>query len=118
MPIKRPQSSVRPRRTPPEGGSSSRREFLKAGAAAAGALCLGCPNAFLTPDGATAFATMESAEGLVTGQSEKEFPPKEAMYYKKLETLRVECQLCPKGCKVADLERGYCGVRENRGGDY
>lgn len=118
MPIKRLQSDTRPRLAPNKEGSNSRREFLKAGAAAVGALCLGCPNAFLTSDGATAFATMESAEGLVTGQSEKEFPLKEAMYYKKLETLRVECQLCPRGCKVADLERGYCGVRENRGGDY
>lgn len=40
------------------------------------------------------------------------------MYYKKLEDVRVECQLCPRGCKIADLERGYCGVRENRGGTY
>ncbi|HHT9120058.1 MAG TPA: AmmeMemoRadiSam system radical SAM enzyme [Candidatus Hypogeohydataceae bacterium YC41] len=92
------------------GGLKARREFLKAGAAALGALCLGCP---------VAMATMESAEeGLVTEQFQGEFPLKEAMHYKKLEALRVECQLCPRGCKIADLERGYCGVRENRGGTY
>ena len=41
-----------------------------------------------------------------------------AKYFKKLDQLRVECTLCPRNCRVADLERGYCGVRENRGGDY
>ncbi|OHB98849.1 MAG: AmmeMemoRadiSam system radical SAM enzyme [Planctomycetes bacterium RIFCSPLOWO2_12_38_17] len=40
------------------------------------------------------------------------------MYYKKLEDLRIECELCPRKCTVADMERGYCGVRENRGGIY
>jgi pyruvate formate lyase activating enzyme len=42
----------------------------------------------------------------------------EARYYKKLEGQRVECELCPRKCQVADKERGYCGVRENRGGEY
>ncbi len=45
-------------------------------------------------------------------------PPREASWYRKLDGLRVECQLCPQGCAVADLERGTCGVRENRGGTY
>jgi pyruvate formate lyase activating enzyme len=43
---------------------------------------------------------------------------REASYWKKLEGTRVECELCPRGCKVADGERGFCGVRENRGGEY
>jgi len=42
----------------------------------------------------------------------------EARYYRKLPHLEVECQLCPRGCRIGDLERGYCGVRENRGGVY
>ena len=46
------------------------------------------------------------------------FPVKEAMHYKKLEDARVECELCPRKCTIADMERGYCGVRENRGGIY
>jgi pyruvate formate lyase activating enzyme len=46
------------------------------------------------------------------------FPAVEARYYDKLPEKRVECQLCPHRCKVADLERGTCGVRENRGGVY
>ena len=41
-----------------------------------------------------------------------------ARHFKKLDNQRVECQLCPRKCQVADRERGYCGVRENRAGDY
>jgi len=47
-----------------------------------------------------------------------ELPAREASWYRKLEANRVECQLCPQSCKVADAERGTCGVRENRGGTY
>jgi len=47
-----------------------------------------------------------------------DLPAREASWYKKLEEGRVECQLCPQKCTVADMERGMCGVRENRGGTY
>ncbi len=47
-----------------------------------------------------------------------DLPAREASWYKKLEEGRVECQLCPQACTVADMERGMCGVRENRGGTY
>ena len=43
---------------------------------------------------------------------------REAKYYEKLSEKRIRCQLCPHECQVADLERGTCGVRENRGGVY
>ncbi|MBI5525948.1 MAG: AmmeMemoRadiSam system radical SAM enzyme [Deltaproteobacteria bacterium] len=43
---------------------------------------------------------------------------REAAYWKKLTGTKVECELCPRACKVADGERGFCGVRENRGGRY
>ena len=43
---------------------------------------------------------------------------KEAMFYKKHPEMGVECELCPKKCKVGDIERGYCGTRENRDGVY
>ena len=43
---------------------------------------------------------------------------REASYYEKLEDNKVACRLCPHQCQVADLERGSCGVRENRGGTY
>jgi pyruvate formate lyase activating enzyme len=47
-----------------------------------------------------------------------DLPAREASWYRKLPESRVECQLCPRGCQVADAERGSCGVRENRGGTY
>ncbi|MEN8154791.1 MAG: AmmeMemoRadiSam system radical SAM enzyme [Acidobacteriota bacterium] len=44
--------------------------------------------------------------------------PVEAKYYEKLGEKKIKCNLCPHECRVADLERGTCGVRENRGGKY
>jgi pyruvate formate lyase activating enzyme len=42
----------------------------------------------------------------------------EARYWKALGENRIQCALCPRGCKVADKERGTCGVRENHDGKY
>ncbi|MCP5104038.1 MAG: AmmeMemoRadiSam system radical SAM enzyme [bacterium] len=52
------------------------------------------------------------------GAAQKEPGVKEAKYYEKLGEKKVQCKLCPQECRVADLERGTCGVRENRGGTY
>lgn len=79
---------------------TSRRKFL---AGSALALC------------ALPFAS-RSASALTAPDDDKYVA--EARYYKKLEEGRVECQLCPRKCQVADKERGYCGVRENRNGSY
>ena len=43
---------------------------------------------------------------------------KKAKYFEKLEEKKIICKLCPHECRVADLERGTCGVRENRNGNY
>ncbi len=43
---------------------------------------------------------------------------REARYYKKLDHKKIKCILCPRECIIDDRERGYCGVRENRGGMY
>jgi pyruvate formate lyase activating enzyme len=40
------------------------------------------------------------------------------MFYKKLSDSKIECEICPKNCIIADLERGYCGNKENRDGTY
>jgi len=48
----------------------------------------------------------------------KELSSVEARYYRKLEGGGIECNLCPRHCRVTDLERGYCGVRENRDDIY
>ena len=44
--------------------------------------------------------------------------PHEALYWEDAGEKRIKCVLCPRECVVADLERGTCGVRENRGGKY
>ena len=57
-----------------------------------------------------------SPQDLVDGRHV--FVAKEAMYYKKLDYRKIECVLCPKKCVIDDMERGFCGNRENRGGTY
>ena len=41
-----------------------------------------------------------------------------ALYFEDAKERRIKCTLCPRECVVADMERGTCGVRENRGGTY
>ena len=43
---------------------------------------------------------------------------KEASFYQRVQGpgARVQCQLCPHNCLIADGKRGVCGVRENQGG--
>lgn len=84
--------------------SLDRRQLVVLGAAGAGGLALGG----LGP-GPSAGAAPRRLTELQT---------REASWYKKLGEGRVECQLCPQACTVADMERGTCGVRENRGGTY
>ena len=50
--------------------------------------------------------------------AEAELSRVEARYYKKLPDQEIECQLCPRQCRLGNKERGYCGVRENDGGTY
>ncbi|HSN54179.1 MAG TPA: AmmeMemoRadiSam system radical SAM enzyme [Candidatus Sulfomarinibacteraceae bacterium] len=82
-----------------------RRRFaaLLAGSAAAGVAGRGLAGVSLRPG-----AVVDGGE----------LPAREASWYRKLEENRVECGLCPQACKVADAERGTCGVRENRRGTY
>jgi pyruvate formate lyase activating enzyme len=39
-------------------------------------------------------------------------------YFLALDNQRIQCQLCPRQCLVANGQRGFCGVRENRDGKY
>lgn len=41
---------------------------------------------------------------------------KEAMFYERLGTGQVRCNLCRFHCVISDGNRGICNVRENRGG--
>lgn len=84
--------------------SIDRRQLVILGATGAGGLVLG---------GGGAAAAAAAARRAVT-----EPRAREASWYRKLPEGRVECRLCPQACTVADMERGMCGVRENRGGTY
>jgi pyruvate formate lyase activating enzyme len=88
------------RSPPPRPGRLSRRSFIRnAGRAALAAPLL------LGPAPPAAAAAREPQA-------------REAAHYEKLGDKKVVCKLCPHQCQVADLERGSCGVRENRGGVY
>ncbi len=50
--------------------------------------------------------------------SEPRLSSVEARHYKKLDEGGIECGICPRHCRVTDLERGFCGVRENRSDTY
>ena len=40
-----------------------------------------------------------------------------ARYWRKLDDGRVECQICPRFCKLHEGQRGLCFVRGNQGGE-
>ena len=85
---------------PPAAHPRSRRAFIQNAARAA----LAAPLLFGPPAPAPAAAAGPQA--------------REASHYEKLDDKKISCRLCPHQCQVADLERGSCGVRENRGGTY
>jgi len=43
---------------------------------------------------------------------------KESMFYSKVDSVKIQCLLEPRGCIVNNWERGFCGVKENRDGKY
>ena len=81
-----------------------RREFLYS--------CGGCLAAVA---GAGLISPLRASLDRTPGE---DIPDHEAQFWEPRESLRVQCTLCPRGCRVDDLERGYCGVRENKGGKY
>ena len=42
--------------------------------------------------------------------------PGEAMFYETMDDNKVLCRLCPRKCIIPEGKRGFCRVRENRGG--
>jgi len=90
----------------------SRRHFLKLGlgvAASAAAL------------GAAARLTLAQIANLrydaVKASDESRWARK-SPYYRRLSGGHIQCQLCPRRCRVPRGGRGHCEVRENRDGDY
>ncbi|MBM4294963.1 MAG: AmmeMemoRadiSam system radical SAM enzyme, partial [Deltaproteobacteria bacterium] len=83
------------------GWQCSRRRFIQAGASAL---------ALLSWPVSTRAASVEARLGFIR--------PHPAQFYRPLEGGLVQCQLCPRTCEVLDGDRGECGVRENRKGNY
>ena len=95
-------------RSAENGARSNRRSFLKCALASGAALGL---SEFAEPAGAISSAAGEQK------QDDSRFVV-EAKFYQKQPNKKIKCKLCPRECVVGDKERGYCGVRENRGGTY
>lgn len=84
----------------------SRREFLQQSVRSAVAAGV-CP---LFLGGTLGPSAAQAARGQLSWH--------EAKHYKKLDYQRVQCLICPRQCRVDDVERGYCATRENKGGRY
>jgi pyruvate formate lyase activating enzyme len=87
-----------------------RRKFLKCSLCAAGGAML--------PSVIPGKAFLGSSGKASASAEQPNLSHVEAMYYRKLEHKEIECELCPRECRVGDRERGYCGCRENQGGTY
>ena len=81
----------------------TKREFLTF--CGAGFCCLFTPHLFGFPETARA---QSAKKGLIR--------TKLSPYYTVLGGGKVRCELCPRRCLVSEGERGFCRVRENRGG--
>jgi pyruvate formate lyase activating enzyme len=77
---------------------------------------------FLAAMGATAACGWCRAVGTNTPAAPSVIPsfqtPREARFYRTMPDGSVTCELCPRGCRVQNGSRGFCRVRENRGGTY
>jgi len=88
----------------------TRRQFLKLGA--------GCVLGAGAVGGAIRLAASARSRSARGSEPAARGWVRRAQYYRKLEKQRVSCLLCPKECQVGPAERGFCGVRENRDGEY
>jgi pyruvate formate lyase activating enzyme len=85
----------------------NRRSFLMCALASGAALGTG---EFAAPAAVPSSASLQD-------KNDSQFTV-EAKFYQRLQNKKIKCKLCPRECVVGDRERGYCGVRENRGGTY
>jgi len=87
----------------------SRREFFKISAAGMSALSLtgvaGCMRR--VPETQAPSPAYTAAKGLVR--------PVRSPWFSKFDNARLQCELCPRGCILAEGERSHCRARENRG---
>ncbi|MDD3732088.1 MAG: AmmeMemoRadiSam system radical SAM enzyme [candidate division Zixibacteria bacterium] len=81
--------------------------------------CLGCGAALAaTPSSDLIPEFLGGLQNALAFDYARELSSVEARYYKKVAGGGIECLLCPRHCFITDLERGYCGVRENRNDIY
>jgi len=93
--------------------STDRRSFLEACGVGACALCVRRGGGRGRGE-----RSVEGCEPPIGKTNPEQVVVHDAMWFERLEDGMVRCKLCPRECVVADVERGYCGVRENQGGDY
>jgi len=94
-----------------KGTRFTRREALKLGIGAAlGAAAVGAVARY----GSSA----RPATGRVSAGETKGGWVHPAAHYRKASRKFVQCALCPRQCSVGPNNRGLCGVRENRDGEY
>lgn len=92
-------------------GGVSRRQFIKAGAAGITSLCLaGAVSGCSTPEG------KEGEESQAGGAKKGFVRPEASPWFSSLEDGSIQCELCPRECRLAPGQRAPCRVRENRGG--
>ena len=72
----------------------------------------------ITRKGVTFIVASRTAPSAPVAAASQIAPTTEAMFYKQLDGVMIQCMLEPRQCIVNDWERGYCGARENRGGKY
>ncbi len=95
----------------------TRREFL-ARAASAGGACAAAPVLLAAGDVFAGPPAAPAADTTTLPAAKANLSDHEAMFYEKLPDQAVACNICPRACRVPDGERGWCGVRQNRGGVY
>lgn len=86
-----------------------RRSFLK---------CVGCSAAVAASQTNLLPAALGGLQNACAFTYTKELSSVEARHYIKLDEGGIECHICPRRCRITDLERGYCGTRENRNDVY
>jgi pyruvate formate lyase activating enzyme len=89
----------------PDPSTVNRREFMKA--LSLPCLAVACEAAYMMPPHAASSLAADDGKYVA-----------EASFYEKQPYRKIKCKLCPRECVIDDRERGYCGVRENRGGTY
>lgn len=89
----------------------TRRDVLRWGVAACGVAGALCRNR-------VAFSQDVAGTGNLAGPKLEGVARQEAMFWEALPEKKVKCILRPRECEAADVEHGYCGERENQGGQY